>query len=188
MLNDSLVAINIYDQNTNILYNKSLVPILFYWNGNGDLLEDILRNENFKTNYLDNFKDYESYNNAVISYFFFEFDKDDKEAYIENSILISDYVKLKDFNSIQIIYKLLIPHLYNLYKMALKKDYDDTKVFNEEIIIDIYKQIKEKYKDKIEKQTLVNWVRSELINTNKIDSNNVNYIIKQLNNILEHEN
>jgi len=188
MLNDSLVAINIYDQNTNVLINKSLVPILFYWNGKGDLLNNILNDEKFKENYLNSILDFDTFRNLEMSYFYFELQEDGKEAYSDHVILISEHVKLKDFNSDQIIYNLIIPHFYNLYKKALKEDYDETKVFNDDIIIEIYRKIKDKYQEKIEKSTLVNWIRSELINTNKIDSSNTNYIINKLNQILEHEN
>lgn len=186
--NDSLVSINIYDKNTNILYNKSLVPILFYWNGKDKLLDSILSDEKFKENYLDNISDYEVFKNLTLSYFYFKFEEDGTETYEDLTIVISDYVQLKDFNSSQIIYQLVIPHLYDLYKKALKEDYKDTKVFNDDIIIDIYKKIKDKYKEKFEKSTLINWLRSELIDKNKIDSNNTNYIIDKLIKILNHEN
>lgn len=188
MINDSLVAINIYDQNTNVLYNNSLIPILFYWNGKGNLLDSILNDDKFKKNYLDTISSYEVYRNLVMGYFHFELQDDGTEAYEDTAILISEHVQLKDFASDQIIFELVIPHLYELYNKALKQEYGDTKVFNQEIIIDIYKKIKVKYQSKFEKSTFINWVRSELINKDKIDSNNTNYIIKKLNQILEHEN
>ena len=188
MIHDTLVAINIYDQNTNVLINKSLVPILFYWNGKGDLVNCILNDNKFKENYLDTILDYETFRNLEMSYFHFELQEDGTEAYSDTAILISEHVQLKDFNSDQIIYQLIIPHFYELYKKALKEEYEETKVFNKDIIIEIYKQIKDKYQEKIEKSTIINWVRSELINKDKIDSNNTNYIINKLNNILEHEN
>lgn len=186
--NDSLVAINVYDKITYMLYNKSCVPILFYWNGQGDLLESILKDEKFKETYLNTIIDYNVFKNLIISYFYFKFGEDGKEIYDDRVESIYKYVKLKDFNSEQIIYQLVIPHFYELYEKALKEKYEDTKVFNKEIITDIYTKIKNKYKEKIEKTTILNWIRSELINNDKIDNDNINYIIEKLTKILEHEN
>ena len=71
--------------------------------------------------------------------------------------------------------------------MVFKEEYDHVQVFNQDIIIEIYKKIKDKYKSKIEKQTLLNWIRSELINNDKVNSKNINFIINKLNNILQNE-
>jgi len=67
----------------------------------------------------------------------------------------------------------------------MKEDYDDVKVFNEEIIIDIYNKIKNKYKERLNKTTFVNWIRNELITKDNLNNKNTNYIINILNNIFE---
>ena len=66
----------------------------------------------------------------------------------------------------------------------MKDDYKDVKVFNEDIILDIYSKIKDKYKEKLNKETFINWIRQELINKNKINNNNSNYIIDYLKTVL----
>ena len=181
MNNDTLVSLNIFNNENNQLINK--IPILYYWNGDGDLLDSIINNKTFLEKYLNNIS-YNLYNSLYLGYFFFEFDKDNNEIYKDNIIKISDYIDLDKFNSKNIINEIIIKHLYNLYKISMKDDYKDVKVFNEDIILDIYSKIKDKYKEKLNKETFINWIRQELINKNKINNNNSNYIIDYLKNVL----
>lgn len=187
MYRDSLVAINIYSKESNKLYNKSLVPLLFYWNGNGELIETILKDNKIVNEYLNTIFDYEEFLKIKMSYFYFKINDNDEEEYIDNTILISNYINLKDFNSDQIIYSLSIPYFYELYEKAIGNKYEKVNVFNKEIILDIYKQIKEKYQEKLYKKTFVNYIRSRLIDQKNISSDNINFIIKQINQILENE-
>jgi hypothetical protein len=57
----------------------------------------------------------------------------------------------------------------------------------EDNIIDIYKKIQHKYPNKISKNTVINYVRSELYQTYKLNTNNINWIINNLTNILSNE-
>lgn len=186
MVEDSLVAINLYDKNTKKIYNKTLVPILFYWNGVGDLLESIFKDKDFINGYLNNINKYDDFINLSMSYFYFKFNEDGKEDYLDNTLLIKDYIKFKDFNSDVIIFNLIIPYFFNIYKTAIKEEYEKPNVFNQDIIVDIYKKIKEKYQEKILKKTFINLIRSKLMN-DKIESENVNFIIDKLNLILQNE-
>jgi len=187
MYRDSLVAINIYNKESKKLYNKSLVPLLFYWNGEGELLETIIKDQKIINEYLDNISDYNEFLNIEMSFFYFKINDNDEEEYIDDSILISDYIKFKDFFSEQLIYNLIIPYFYELYEKAIGSKYEKVNVFNKEIILDIYKQIKDKYKEKLYKKTFINYIRSRLIDQQNIDSDNINFIIKHINQILENE-
>ena len=73
MLNDSLVAINIYNKDTKELYNNKETPILYYWNGEGDLLQSILNDKQFKDNYINKINNIDVYRNMKMSYFYFCF-------------------------------------------------------------------------------------------------------------------
>ena len=181
MNNDTLVSLNIFNNENNQLINK--IPILYYWNGEGDLLNSIITDKSFLGKYLDNIS-YNLYNSLYLGYFFFEFDDNDEEVYKDNIIKVSDYIDLDKFNSNNILNEILVKHLFNLYKISMKIEYDDVQVFNEDIILDIYSKIKDKYKEKLNKETFINWIRQELINKNKLDNNNTNYIIKYLEKIL----
>jgi len=83
---------------------------------------------------------------------------------------------------------LVIPLFFELYKLGLKKEYDKTNIFNSDIIVDIYNQIKNKYGDKIHKNTLINWVRSKLVELNNIETKDIDYIISKISSILSNEN
>lgn len=187
MLNDSLVAINIYNKDTKELYNNKETPILYYWNGEGDLLQSILNDKQFKDNYINKINNIDVYCNMKMSYFYFCFSGGD-ELYIDNSVLLSDYVPLSSIESYSIVLKTIINHLYDLYSKAFNgKSYDKLKVFNEDIIIDIYDEIKNKYKERLLKNTVINWVRSEINKQENLNEENENYIIDTLTNILKNK-
>ena len=181
MITDTLVSMNLFNNENNQLVNK--IPILYYWNGEGDLLKNIITDKSFLEKYFNNI-DYSLYINLYLGYFFFEFDKDDNEIYKDNIIKISDYIELDKFNSKNIVNEIVIKHLYNLYKISMKSEYNYIQVFNEDIILDIYDKIKNKYKEKLNKETFINWIRQEIINVNQLNNYNITYIIDYLRNIL----
>ena len=123
MTNDSLVSINIYNKKTKELYNDNLVPILFYWNGNGEIIDNIIKSNYFKDKYLNNINDYEKFINLQLSFFYFKLNQDtNEEEYYDTTIDICEYFSFEDFNSEVIIWKLVIPYFYSLYKMVFKKE------------------------------------------------------------------
>lgn len=185
MNNDTLVSLNIFNKENNQLINQ--IPLLYYWNGEGDLLNSIINDKSFLSKYLDNIS-YNLYNSLYLAYFFFEFDENDEENYKENIIKISDYINLDIFESTNIINEIIIMHLFELYKISMKSKYNDIQVFNKDIIIDIYDKIKEKYKEKLNKETFINWIRQELIDKNKLNNDNTNYIINYLKQLLNNKN
>ncbi len=179
---DSLVSMNIFHEKQQHIINK--IPLLYYWNGEGDLLKNILNDKKFKNTYLDKIN-LDTYKYLQLAYFYFKYDENDNEQYVENIIKFFDYISLSEFDSKNIVYELIVKYMFELYKISMKLDYKDTKVYNEEIIIDIYKQIKDKYKEKLNRITFLNWIRNELITKEQLNNNNTNYIIEQLNNIIE---
>ena len=179
---DSLVSINIFHEEQQKIINK--VPLLFYWNGNGKLIKHILNDQSFIENYLNKIN-LDAYKHLQLAYFYFKYDENDNEEYIENIINLFDYLDLSKFDSINIVYELIVKYMFELYKISMGINYEDTKVYNEELIIDIYKQIKDKYKDKLNKNTFLNWVRNELIKKEQLTNDNTNYVVEKLDNIIE---
>ena len=179
---DSLVSINIFHENQQKIINK--VPLLYYWDGTSNLIKNILNDKSFIEKYLDRIN-LDTYKHLQLAYFYFKYDENDNEEYTEDIINIFDYLDLSKFDSINIVYELIVKYMFELYKISMKSDYEDTKVYNEEIIIDIYNRIKDRYKEKLNRITFLNWIRNELITKEKLTNDNTNYIVKKLYNIIE---
>ena len=67
----------------------------------------------------------------------------------------------------------------------MKEEYNGEVTNVNDTIIDIYNTLKNKFKTRISKTTIINWVRSVLLDTNHFNSNNCDYIIKELKIILK---
>lgn len=181
MINDSLVAINVYDNSTDKLLNKVKgIPLLFYWNGEGELINIILNNKQFKENYL-TFNNYKDYLNCCIGYFFFKFNEENgSEEYEDTSIILHEHYHFSDFETDILAIDLLCDKMINLYKISVKKNDIDIKLEKQNIIKQIYINLRSLFGDRVQKETLINYIRSEIIKEG-FDSINTHYCI----NILE---
>ena len=184
MTQDSLVAINLIDIDGKLL-NKTSVPLLYYWNGVSDV-EDDLRNDETLCEYCNTlFINPEKYLDVLISYFYFTYSDDESENYNESTKDFQDIVYLEKFNSLHIVRHYILQHFLNLYKTSMKEEYNGEVTNVNDTIIDIYNTLKNKFKTRISKTTIINWVRSVLLDTNHFNSNNCDYIIKELKIILK---
>lgn len=184
MQQDSLVAINLIDIDGKLL-NKTSAPLLYYWNGVSDVEED-LRNDKSLGEYCDTlFINPEKYLDVLISYFYFTYSDNDEENYNESTKDFQDILYLENFNSSHIVKHYILQHFLNLYKTSLKMEYSSDITNVDDTIIDIYNSLKSKFKTRITKKTVVNWVRSVLIDTNHFNIVNSNYIINELETILK---
>ena len=184
MITDTLVSMNLFNNETNQTINK--IPLLYYWNGEGRLVYNIIHDKSFIEKYLDNIN-FNLYKNLYLGFFYFKYDEEDNELYTEDIVKISDHIDLSEFNSKNMINEILVLHLFDLYSISMKSKYNDVQVFNEDIIIDIYTKIKTKYKDKLNKNTFINWIRKEILEKDKVNNYNTDYIINYLSNILINE-
>lgn len=185
MERDSLVAINIINRDDKIC-NKSGVPMLYYWNGQNDVLDD-LSNDNELLEYSKTlFETPEMYLGYSVNYFYFKYNDNDEEEYADNVIELQDIITLDKFDSNDIVLYYLLNHFNTLYKNSFKTDFENVPDITESIVL-MYNAIKGKFKTRLSKETIINWVRSVLIDKNHFNRRNSDYIILKLNEILKSE-
>lgn len=189
MTQDSLVAINIVDKNY-VLYNKEMCPLLYYWNGDGSLLEELSHDEDFIKLLAENLKhNPHNYTNLMISYFYFKF-VDNEDKYESNTVDLQNVIYIESLDNIgetKIVDFYIIKHLNELYKNAFKKDFES---FGQTglTIIEIYTVLKEKYGKRVSAETIKNWLRSVLITEDNLTQVNTEYIITEFEKLIkEHE-
>lgn len=184
MSRESLVALNLVDNN--ILINPSLTPILYYWDGNSELIDTMMEDTKL-TDLVVSKITFQNYTKLRLSYFLFEY-IENEEVYSDNTISIQDIFTLDKFESSEIIMQYLLSRFIELYKNSFKTEYTVPIISIEDSIIEIYRAIKQKFKTRISKLTMVNWVRSTLISDEKLNQKNSDIIINKLNEILINEN
>ena len=94
-MRDSLVAINIINDDKLLNINGNGIPLLFYWDGEDDVLDSIFKMDIFKAKIYDVINNVDNYTNSKIALFYFKYNGDE-EQYNELSVLIQDYIKLKE--------------------------------------------------------------------------------------------
>lgn len=182
-MTDSLVAINLLDKTNNTLINPTLVPLLFYWNGEDDVVSELRNNQEF-IDFIAKHITELNYTNTDIGLFYFTY-INETEDYKEINKGIQDVIYLNMFNSDNIVNHYIKKHFCELYKISLKQDYPENDETVSTIICNIYKVLKDKFKNRITKPTVINWVRSVIVDTDKFNANNSNYIINKLTEILK---
>lgn len=186
-MQDSFVAINIISSD-NKLYNKNSTPLLFYWNGEDNICDELKKSDKFvsmiKTLISLN-KDL--YTDLMLSYFYFKY-VNGQEQYSEEVKNIQDILLLENFDSINIVNNFLITHFKELYTISFKEDYTvDTELSVNEIIIDIYTKLKERFKSRITDETITYWIMSVLNDNDHLNKDNINFIITYLKTILDNK-
>lgn len=189
-MKQSLVAINLTTNNK--LENPNEVPILFYWNGEGDLKETIFSDLEFLTLVKSNVLTFQKYAIAKVSWFYFKgSDNEDDEIYYDEILNIQDNLTLeslcKDDPMCTFWHEYIKSHFAYLYQCSFKSLYTFDPIpdnFNDEII-DIYKKLKERNPNKIIKSTVINYIRLELSKTNNLNKDNIEFLMNKLDEILK---
>lgn len=181
-MNNSLVAINMF--NGDKLINKTKVPILFYWDGETNLQDDLCSNNDFVEFCINNMETPKDYLNLHIAYFYFVEDNNGDEDYKDTEANLQDILLLSKFNSVSIVDFFLIKHFKSLFEISFKITYQTNLQLGREVVIEVYNRLKERFGDRITKTTVINWVRSKLIDDN-FNTTNVDYFVEYLYNILK---
>lgn len=178
----TLVVINIVNRVTMVSKNK--VPILYYWDESKVLESQIVNDDKFKQQYLNNIT-LDDYNNLDLVYFKYKI-IDNNEIYDENIINLNELITFNDFDSKEIIDSIIKQKFNIFFNNAMYKDPYQISDNIEEYITYNYRIIKERYNDKLYKMTFINWVRSEI--NQELSSENCKIVIQNLTNILKDEN
>ena len=153
---DSLVAINIV-QGKEIL-NKRGIPLLFYWNGKTDIVEDLKNSDDFK-NFLISagpLKSVMSYLKTNISFFYFTYKEDGSDDYKDRTISVQNLYDIVNYKELMnsIIEKTL-NYLYNL-------SFGTTINFTSMSYKSASEAIMNKYKDGLLKTTFIESIRGNI--------------------------
>lgn len=190
----SLVALNLVDNNKKLL-NPSNYPILLYWNESSgrNITEEIFYNDNSNNFITNTCCNIDLYTSSSINFFYFiDKDGDGDEDYTEVNIQIQDLFSLSALSKEQSIFfkNYLIETFSYLYFCSYKENpnWSIEPWKWEDDLIDIYIKIQEKYPKKILKATVINYVRSELSQKYGLNTNNIEWIISNLENILSEVN
>jgi len=176
----SLVAINIVLGDK--LINPKHTPILFYWDGEGDLENIIYDSQEIKNILVKNIHSLSDYNKTSIAYFYFYYNDEGHEQIVEEITHVAYHCTIDEFGD-SIYEELTFPIFQYLYKCSFKEDYTNDTGMTTDDIKDIYNQLKEKYPDRISLETVINYVRKKLGEQN-IEEENKELIVDKLKNIL----
>jgi len=183
MIRDSLVAINI-TQDDKLLHNEP-VPLLFYWNGENDVIDELKKDGAFINFIKEKCMNTNNYSTCKISYFFFKY-CDDHEEYSQNIEYIQNIIPICENQSL--ITEYLFKVFITMYKECMNHEYDESYTCNnDEIILHLYRLIQENFPNYFIKESVVNYVRSELNKTYSMNNTNIEMIIEYLENIIKDE-
>ena len=179
-MKESFVAINVIVNETNILNNGGY-PIIFYWDGESDIIEDIRTNVNFNKLIEENcLTDKEIYINSYIKLLYLNNIKEVK--YVTQDIPVQSLYLLQDIKNefwLDYIFDILV----ELYKDVYKKDFlsYNTETNKSMLIPYLYKEIKAYTGREISDKTITNYILHRLTEDKQLSKENIDYIIKYLN-------
>lgn len=180
MYHDSLIAMNIVYKNS-ILNDK--YPILFYWNGINNPIDDILKDEKILAKLKEVITIEDLYYNATINYVTYKFDGEN-ETYEEQEYYIKNLFSY-DGIGLNVSQNIIIEILKEAYKKVYGAECDITWLNSfEEQVKQIIEGIRNHYTREISKETFINFIRKtykeKYINdvSNDIAMKNENFLVK----------
>lgn len=182
---ESFVAINIYNdkEGKKELFNE--IPLLFYCDDMDNFKNDLLADEKFRKLVENSCLNVNNYTTSYIGYFYFNGDNEYEDTCIPIQELFpsDNLLDTEKYFTKEYISSIFI----NLYEVSMHIQYENNLMFDIDATIkDIYQILKKKFKEKIIKSTVINYVRSEL-NKKDLSKENINYIIGELETILKDE-
>ena len=161
--------------NNNKILNPSNYPILYYWDGNNQVINEILNNKEFSQYINDKIINLDNY--SFTKLYIIDYDLD-SENYNQQIVDIQELYSLSINNYNDLAYQYLYNIFKKLYNISIKKEYkptdNDTYIDD---IIEIYTLLKNKFKERISVETLKQYIISQLQQEYKLNKNNIDYII-----------
>ena len=186
-LASNCVAINILKKTDDgsVVMNKRGMPILFYWDGETDVLEDMQSKDEF-VSLLKNMTNITNYTSISIAYLYFMEDVDNefKEVYNDKVIDLQDWMPFSKLEH-EFAYSYIKNIMFDLYKKVFGNEYEKSnKDSLETVYVYMYTAIKEKYAQRITKITFIEYIRTEIVKMNTgLSKTNIDWLFNRLNEI-----
>lgn len=181
------VAINILKKTDDgsVVMNKRGMPILFYWDGETDVLEDMQSKDEF-VSLLKNIINITNYTSISIAYLYFMEDADNEfeEVYNDKVIDLQDWMPFSKLEH-EFAYSYIKNIMFDLYKKVFGNEYEKSnKDSLETVYVYMYTAIKEKYAQRITKITFIEYIRTEIVKMNTgLSKTNIDWLFNRLNEI-----
>ena len=179
-------------ENLNNFITHNNFPIIFYWNGENNYIED-LYSEELKSKLIDKICTIERYDKTSLYMVFVS----DDENFEEVSLSLQEIIPLNLINK-NFYFEYFIDTLKELYKNVYKVDYDSVNKEDEflehyiepsyeDIIKDIYDKIIHGVKRDLQKETITNYIGKILTENTSLNTENINFIISKIEEITKEE-
>lgn len=173
MNNGGIVALNIFVKDE--IINDGGIPILFYWNFENDLIEELKENEALQSFIKKNIKAKDFGDTSISGIYFnnnFTEDSNDDEYKTFASSLLSMYgIETFDYD-LDILHEIFTA----LYLKSFKQVYNDN-LTKDDSILDIIRKLKEKYPSRISYTVLRNYILAQLRDLYNLSEENKTTII-----------
>ncbi|MBO5005489.1 MAG: hypothetical protein J6D03_09715 [Clostridia bacterium] len=183
---NNCVAINIISNN-NIVNNKG-IPILFYWDGKSDVIEELKHQKQFLDFLNSKIMNVDDYSNSKLTYFCFTEDESNnyEEIYIDNVLNIQELFPLDKFEDDELAMRYVFTISIDLYMKAFSSEYKKTSSSSKSNVQSIYAAIKSKYGTRVTRHTYIEYIRSEIIKRYaSLSKTNIEYIMREVNDIIK---
>lgn len=173
MNNGGIVALNIFVKDE--IINDGGIPILFYWNFENDLIEELKENEALQSFIKKNIKAKDFVDTSISGIYFnnnFTEDSNDDEYKTFASSLQNMYnIETFDYD-LDILHEIFTA----LYLKSFKQVYNDN-LTKDDSILDIIRKLKEKYPSRISYTVLRNYILAQLRDLYNLSEENKTTII-----------
>lgn len=187
MAANCFIAINIISKNLDVnnILNPGGIPIIFYWDGVSDIIDDIISNDNFNDIINTYILNPNQYDKSFINMIYIN-DTENDTYNTSKRIPIQDLYKLNDSHEFYLSY--LKTSILNLYKRIFKEEYKfDDDIENIDIKNDINKifnKIKEENPDILD-NTIFYYILNDINENTKLNFENKRFLINKLKEIVK---